>query len=84
MLSPSTAAANAITATSTMFSRPVPAKTDAAISTASPGTGIPKFSSRSRPATAAYPYRLRYGAIVASRPGRAGAVIQPSGGEGKR
>ena len=52
MLSPATAATNAITATSTMFSRPAPAYTAAATSTASPGTGMPKLSSSSRLPTA--------------------------------
>jgi hypothetical protein len=79
ILSPTTAATNAITATATMFSRPVPASTEAAISTASPGTGRPKSSISSSPPTATYPYRSRYGAATPSRPGSAGAVIPPPG-----
>ena len=46
MLSPSTAAMNPVTPTATMLSCPDPAKMAPAMSTVSPGTGIPKSSSR--------------------------------------
>ena len=55
MLSPVIAASVAITPTATTFSRPAPAYSEAAIKMVSPGTGIPKSSTRTSPATARYP-----------------------------
>ena len=55
MLSPSTAAANPTMPTANTFSRPEPAKTEAAMSTVSPGTGMPKSSTSTRARTAHRP-----------------------------
>src|SRR5215471_8212875 len=76
---PATDAATASTPTATMLSRPAPAYRDPAISTVSPGTGRPRFSSTSRPATARYPYWSSRGATDASTPGSTGcaAIIPP-------
>jgi hypothetical protein len=46
MLSPTTAETNPTTPTATTLSRPDPAKMAPAMSTVSPGTGIPKSSTR--------------------------------------
>jgi len=52
MLSPSTAQIQAMTPTATTFSLPAPAYSEAAMRIVSPGSGMPKSSTRTRPPTA--------------------------------
>ncbi len=52
MLSPATAAANAIAPTTITLSSPAPAYTPAAIRIVSPGAGMPKSSTKTTPPTA--------------------------------
>ena len=55
MLSPSTAQIQAMMPTATTFSRPAPAYSEAAMRMVSPGTGMPKSSTRTSRAMAHSP-----------------------------